>query len=359
MKRKEFLKTIGIASTASVIGGNAIASSVIPAAAPNASSTKEVKANADIKLGVSLYSYQHAIYTHDVTLEDCLAELNSIGADTVQIIDGITVENFPNPTQAWVDNWFVMLDKYKLTPSMMNTFLEVYWGWRRPEMTLKEQIDQMVRDLKLAKRLGFKIIRPTSTAVSAVLGEWVDAIVPYAEDLDVKIACELHSPIPLKGEFVDRIMNTVIKTGTKHMGFTLDMGDFPIQSQTQTGGGAYGAAPQGAGAPQTGASRQAAGVPPAGAYQQAQRTPNNPLDLIPLMPYIYNTHGKFYDMADPKTTETYAQVFKVLVENGYKGAIDSEYEGQRNLQNQWCIPIDELYQVRMHHIMMKKLLGRA
>ncbi|MBN1158616.1 MAG: TIM barrel protein [Bacteroidales bacterium] len=354
MKRNEFLKTLGIAS-ATVVGGSSIASAV-----NDSSNNKNVhafqasgktKQNADkIKLGVSTYSYQHAIYIGDMTTEDCLAEMHSIGAETVQIIDGITVPNFPNPPESWVEKWFGWMDKYKLTPSLMDTFLDVYYGWRHKPMTLQEQIDQMVRDMKLAKRLGFKLIRPTSSAVSAPLGEWLDAIVPYAEEIDVKICPELHSPIPLKGEFVDRIMNVITKTGTKHIGFTLDMGDLPIET------------PGGAGSQQGGAAAYGATPPPQGAQPQGapmQRVENDPEDIRPLIPYIYNTHGKFYDMADARTTETYSKAFKVLVEGGYEGAIDSEYEGQRRWQNQWCVPIDEVYQVRMHHVMMRKLLGRA
>ena len=350
MKRNEFLKTLGVGSVA-LAGSSAMATSFAASSSENSDSPVMnpglAEQNASkIKLGVSLYSYQHAIETHDMNLEDCLAELNSIGAESVQIIDGISIANFPNPTQEWVDRWFEMLDKYKLTPSLMDTFLDLYNGWRAPEMTLDEQIEQMVRDMKLARRLGYKIIRPTSGSVSQPLGEWLDKVVPYAEDLDVRVCPELHSPIPLKGEFVDRIMNVIIKTGTKHIGFTLDMGDFDIQTRTQPQGGAA-RPPQGAQGGQGG-----------GQGGGQSREPNDPKDIVPLLPYIYNMHGKFYDMSDPRTEETYAKVFKVLVDNGYSGSIDSEYEGQRNLQNDWCTPIQEVYQVRRHHIMMRKLLGR-
>ena len=362
LTRNQFLKTLGYASAASVVGGKAIASNANPEPAALASSAKEMKAAANIKLGVSLYSYQHAIETHDMTLEDCLAELNSIGAESVQIIDGITIANYPNPTEEWVENWFAMLRKYRLTPSLMNTFLDLYNGWRAPEMTMDEQIAQMVRDMKLAKRLGYKIIRPTSGGVGEAVGAWLDKVVPYAEELDVKVCPELHSPIPLKGDFVNRIMDVITKTGTKHIGFTLDMGDFDIQTRAQAGayGPAPGAPPQGApaqGAPAQGAAPQ--GAPPQGMAAMMNRQPNDPLDVIPILPYIYNIHGKFYDMSDPKTEETYAKVFKVLVDNGYTGSIDTEYEGQRNLQNQWCTPIQEVFQVRKHHIMMRKILGKA
>ncbi len=336
MERKEFLKTMGLAS-ATVVGGSTFASTL--KTNPHESDeqilaqAESLKQNADrIKLGVSTYSYQHAIHEHQMTTEDCLAEMNSIGCESVQIIDGITIPNFPNPPVTWIDKWYGWLEKYKLTPSLVNTFLDLYNGWRGPAMTLDEQIEQMVRDMKLAKRLGFGIIRPTSSAVSAPLGEWLDAVVPYAEEIGVKVCPELHSPIPLQGEFVDRILGVIEKTGTKYIGFTLDMGDLPIESNPPQRPGAYG---------------------------ETERQENKAEDVKPLIPYIYNVHGKFYDMSDPKTEQVYSEVFKVLVEGGYAGSIDSEYEGQRRLHNQWCEPIDEVYQVRAHHVMMRKLLGRA
>ncbi len=140
--RKDFLKTLGVAS-ATVLSGNAMASAVSRASKKTslpASQAAQITRKADkIKLGVSLYSYQHAIYTGDMNTEDCLAELNAIGAEGVQIIDGITIPNFPNPPQSWVDQWLDWMEKYKLTPTLMDTFVDVYRGYRRPAMSFQEQ----------------------------------------------------------------------------------------------------------------------------------------------------------------------------------------------------------------------------
>jgi hypothetical protein len=87
---------------------------------------------------------------------------------------------------------------------------------------------------------------------------------------------------------------------------------------------------------------------------------NDPKDILPLIPYIYNIHGKFYKMTEDlvETSLNYEGAFKVLIDGGYNGSIDSEYEGQRSMQAQWCEPINEVEQVRRHHLMMRKLLGR-
>jgi hypothetical protein len=410
LSRNHFLKALGYASAA-VVSSDAIGSAVMGNSSEDKqpSSVDSGKSNAhDIMLGVSLYSYQHAFYTGEMTLEDSLAELNSIGAQGVQIIDEITVPNFPNPSEQWVDHWFEMCDKYKLRPTNMNAFVDIYWGWRHKPMDLQEQVETLTIRLKLAKRLGFTIVRPTSGSVSEPVGQLFEKIVPIAEALNIRVTPELHAPIPLQanGAFVGGILETIHKTGTKHLGFTLDLGDLPLpfsrersikygelteeiatyvdnakakgvaveEVQAKVKGmnpkqgdwsymnRIYGIRPSGGGV----------GAPPAGRGAAPQSTPqggmggmmnvqNDPKDVIPLIPYIYNVHGKFYKMTEDlvETTLNYEGAFRVLVEGGYKGSIDSEYEGQRSLHNQWCEPINEVEQVRRHHLMMRRLLGRT
>ena len=200
LTRNHFLKAMGLASAA-VVSGEAIGSAVIGDinAGRRDLPLDQGKASAqDIMLGVSLYSYQHAFYTGEMTLEDSLAELNSIGAQGVQIIDEITVPNFPNPSEQWVDHWFEMCEKYRLTPTNMDAFVDVYWGWRHKPMDLQEQVETLATRLKLAKRLGFKVVRPTSGSVSEPVGQLFERIVPIAEALDVRVTPELHAPIPLQ-----------------------------------------------------------------------------------------------------------------------------------------------------------------
>jgi len=349
--RKEFLKTMGYAS-ATVAGGNAIASATSGNAGTGARATSasKSKASSKIKLGVSLYSYQHAIYTRDMTTEECLAELNSIGAEGVQLINEVTIPNYPHPHESWVEQWFEWMEKYKLTPTNLDTFVDVYWGGRHAPMTLQEAVDTLAMHLKLAKRLGFTVVRPTSREVTTPYPELFQGIIPYAEKLNIKVAPELHAPISLKSDsaFVNSILNIVAKTGTKHLGFTLDMGDLPLGGMRPMGA-PPGQEPQGGAAqgPQDDAMMK----------MMMASNQNRPEDIRPLIPYIYNIHGKFTDMTAEQTHKTYEETFKILVEEGYEGYIDTEYEGQRGLQNQWCIHIDEAEQVRQHHVMMRKLLG--
>ncbi|HEX8926044.1 MAG TPA: hypothetical protein VF786_09645, partial [Terriglobales bacterium] len=115
---------------------------------------------AQLKRGVTLYSYQEEFFTRAMTLEDCLAEMSAIGAEGVELIAEQMMPEYPNPSSAWVDNWFRMLEKYNLKPACMDTFVDTTLGGHR-EMSTDEAVDTLVLHMKLAKQLGFGVIRPT------------------------------------------------------------------------------------------------------------------------------------------------------------------------------------------------------
>jgi len=51
----------------------------------------------------------------------------------------------------------------------------------------------------------------------------------------------------------------------------------------------------------------------------------------------------------------YEEVIPVLIQGGYDGYIDSDYEGQRHTQD--AIETDSCEQVRRHHVMLRGLFG--
>jgi hypothetical protein len=324
--------------------------------------------------GVTLYSYQEEYYKHDMTLDDCLAELASIGAKGVQLIAEEMVPNYPNPPQAWVDNWHAMLAKYNLQPTNLDTFVDIYVGGHR-NMPLAESIDVLVGQVKLANRLGFKVVRPTTGPVEHPAVELVEGALPTAEKLDVRIAPEIHAPIPIQGKYIDAYLELIHRTGTKHMGFTLDCGVFcqrlpRVMVEYWKRHGAeqrvadYVSKAFEDGEPHdkimgavqkmspTEANMALAGV--SGGYGPIT---NSPAQVKAIVPYIYNMHGKFYEMTDELTEYSipYDKVIRAMLDFGYAHSIDSEYEGQRWTQD--AIETDSCEQVRREHVMFRKLMG--
>jgi sugar phosphate isomerase/epimerase len=83
----------------------------------------------------------------------------------------------------------------------------------------------------------------------------------------------------------------------------------------------------------------------------------DPRTMLEYLPYTAHIHGKFYEML-PDGTEysiPYDEIIPVLIEGGYNGYIDSEYEGNRWIQD--VFEVDSTEQLRRHHAMLKRLLG--
>lgn len=93
-------------------------------------------------------------------------------------------------------------------------------------------------------------------------------------------------------------------------------------------------------------------------YRAYGPSTNKPADLTPIIPYIFNAHGKFYEITKDGQEESidYRTVIEALVAGGYQGSIDSEYEGQRLTQDAFVT--DSCEQVRRQHHLMRSILRR-
>ncbi len=327
-----------------------------------------------IKRGVTFYSYQEEYYKHEMTVEDCFAEVASMGATGVQLIAEEMVPNYPNPPEAWVENWHRMMEKYHTTPTNLDTFVDIYVGGHR-NMSVQEASDTLAGQIKLAHRLGFKVVRPTTGPVEKPATEMIERTLGTAEKYDVRIAPEVHAPIQLDGKYINSYLDMIQKTGTKHFGFTVDFGIFcrRIPRVSMAYWARHGVQP---GIMDYVTKAFEDGVTSDKAIAEVQKMnpteidmqcaflsfgygplTNHPKDLKRIAPYIFTVHGKFYEMTDDlqEYSVPYEEAISALREIGYEGSIDSEYEGQRWTQDFKLT--DSCEEVRRHHVMLRKLLG--
>lgn len=176
---------------------------------------------ANIKHGVSLYSYQEEYYTGKLSLEQCIAAVAKSGATGIELLPEQMLKGFPKVTDEFVDQWFGWMDQYIVEPIAYDAFLDNKLFPNRV-LRLEENVDMMVRDLKLANKLGFKVLR---TLVSTPL-EVVKASLPFAEEYGVKIALEVHAPFTFGTPWFEERMEYIIKSGTKWFGIMPDLGIF-------------------------------------------------------------------------------------------------------------------------------------
>ncbi|MCD7886388.1 MAG: sugar phosphate isomerase/epimerase [Clostridiales bacterium] len=370
-----------------------------------------------IKRGVDFYSYQQAQFFKELDLEGMMQEAASIeGVTGVEVLDEQSFP-YPDPSDAFVEKWHGMCEKYHLEPVTMDVFCDVL-QFRDHVMSFEECAERLKHDIRLAKKLGFKNVRTLATTNIEIL----ELALPTAEECDIRIAKEIHAPIPLNGQYVKEIQEVVHRTGTKRLGIVPDWGIFAYRPSEVT---LDWYVRQGAKRKTcdlvdqfcmdnyTGKSDALSKIDLSlysggnvesffHAYLKTGRAPEDlkpafemmermvkdnvpdytdidfevmgqalllsrakPEDLIPLLPIIVNFHGKFYNMSEvegqPGVYEDkavdYEGPIKVLKEYGYDGFINTEYECQRRFQDRTEKElISEVDQVRKHQGMMQRLI---
>jgi sugar phosphate isomerase/epimerase len=277
-----------------------------------------------IDLGVSLYSYG-GDYLVTMTLEDCLADVADVGADGIEILADTHIAGYPSPTTAWVDDWHELVGRHHLTPTCYSSWLDTRLRKDRT-LTVDEAVPLLVRDLELAHRLGFTILRPKLGVVSLdlipdpVWRETVERALPKAEEYGIRIAPEIHAPTPLESTIVEDYLD--LARQTEHFGLLIDTGIFQNAERGRMHSD----------------SRFVFGNPDPELAARVAREMSKPMNedpalLADLLPYVFHVHAKFWDMTDDLDDPhlPYDAIVKVLVEGGWSGSLSSEYEGPRDL----------------------------
>ncbi|WP_295788935.1 DUF6379 domain-containing protein [uncultured Microbacterium sp.] len=293
---------------------------------------------APFRYGVSLYSYMTDFGTV-MDLETAMASIADLGATGIEILGEAHVPNYPHPSDEWVAQWFALLQKYGLEPTNMGSWIDTRLHSSGPngrDMTVEEGAAALQRDLRLAKRLGFRFVRPKIGVVSSDLiphpiwTEVVEASLPLAEELDVIICPEIHSPTPIKHEVVDDYIALIRRTGTKHFGLLLDTGIFQDRPIPLKPGELPGQRP---------------------AFLDGIHVdPNDVFDVIENVVFI---QAKFHDIDTDLHDQQipWEPVLRALKDAGYTGYLSSEYEGERE-------PWRSIEQVRRQHTLIRQIADR-
>jgi len=242
-----------------------------------------------IDLGVSLYSYG-GDYLVTMTLEDCLADVADVGAEGIEILADTHIAGYPSPTTAWVDDWHELVGRHHLTPTCYSSWLDTRLRKDRT-LTVDEAVPLLVRDLELAHRLGFTILRPKLGVVSLdlipdpVWRETVERALPKAEEYGIRIAPEIHAPTPLESTIVEDYLD--LARQTEHFGLLIDTGIFQNAERGRMHSD----------------SRFVFGNPDPELAARVAREMSKPMNedpalLADLLPYVFHVHAKFWDMTD-------------------------------------------------------------
>lgn len=344
-----------------------------------------------IKRSVSLYSYQEAYYVGKLDLEGCIRETAKTGATGVELLAEQMVDNFPVITPSFQEQWNQWMEKYGTEPTCMDAFLENRIFDNRT-CTLREQVANMERDIKIAHALGFKVLRTLVSTPMPVIERSLEA----AEKYNVKIGLEVHPPFSLNSDWSEGYLRMIRETGTKYFGFIPDFGIFCrklpenlVKRALQKGatpdcvkmivdaydqrvakgfvkirynpsnlGAAHYAYMCANGQPQLLEKIQKAGgnkedVALAGASYGY--TWSDPSDIVENISYIFHSHAKTYYVNENNedTSIPVKEVVEAYRKAGYQGFLSTEYEGAEMIDDASDVCIE---QVRRHQECLRKAI---
>ena len=282
------------------------------------------------KRGVSLYSYSGE-YGISMNMEDCFADMYDMGAHGLEILANSHIPMYPDLTDEWLEEWNRLLAKYEIVPVEYGHWIDSRL-YRGRELTTEESCQMLLRDIKIANKLGFHVMRTKMGVIDEVntpVKNWreiIEGCLEAAEEYDVRMGPELHMPTALKSRYVDDYVEFIERKNTKYFGFNVDFGTFQDQFESDY---------------------RLPGMPADGGPC------SKPEDIVPILKYVYCCHAKFNHMSEDFEEKTipYQRILEILMEHHWDGYMLSEYEGP-NKEKQGFVSD----QLRRQHIMMRRIL---
>ena len=354
----------------------------------------------NIKLGVSLYSYQEAIWRGDLDLEGAMTAVKGAGGAGVEIFGEALLRSFPYITDDVLYKWYYLLDNLGLEPVCYEHFADRRFSPDPAKyLTDDDLFDVTMMYLESAKKLGCKFIRLSHTGHNGIWGggdpgrttvtaETFMKLLPYAEEMGVKMALEVHAPGILEDGGNDDFLEALERTGCYGGGgLMLDLSACfrdisPMQFEQHVKRGANPEiltylremdrkAYTFDGNNDVDWDEVEAKIIEMGAtdielnmlnvsYQHGplrKRLISSPETVKAYAPQLCYVHGKMHWINEDCTCDEvdYARYIKALVDGGYNGWICSEFEGQRSVPH----TLNEVMFVNRQHQLMRKCLEEA
>jgi hypothetical protein len=316
--------------------------------------------------GVTLYSFTRAFHGREYDLEGLIRKVAAEGfGPGLEIIGFSSFRGFP-VIEPGLASWFKdLVSEVGLVPTSLAVNADV--GLHRDRLLNQDElIAYMTRQIEAAAVLGFPIAR----VQISLTPDSMEQLVPVAEKNNVTLALEVHADQYASHPRILALRDRYEKIGSPYLGFTADWGattvafapsaieayrrrgaseelltqvidlwnvfyqQGPPANQEEHGkrfGAFIGLAAQG-GRPELGIDF---GINGTGLFGPARVS-----DWLEIMPWIRHVHGKFFgiDEAGEEPSVPVRDLVRLLVDNGYNGAISSEYEGWH--WNYWESPFD-------------------
>ncbi|MFF0911629.1 DUF6379 domain-containing protein [Microbacterium enclense] len=321
------------------------------------------------QLGLTLYSasaeFRAGWYGFDGLL-DRVAELG-IGPG-IEIVASQVLPTYPVVSDAFAATWRAAFDRHGFVASSFGANLDM--GRRRDrDMTPDEEFAFSKLMLEGAKRLGFPLVR-----IQSAKPDLLRRLLPVAEDLQLKLAYEIHAPMGPNADPILRVRETYAELDSPLLGFVADfsstmhaMSPTLLRAVRRAGldDEAVARLQEIWATDATMQARQQEFIAylrgrdfdpgRLGAFAHLAFNMHghvDPREWADIMPQILHVHAKFYDIDDDgqEPAIDYPELVRVFVEGGYRGFWSSEWEGHAFAE---LGEVDPLLLVRRQHDLIR------
>ena len=304
----------------------------------NASAATATDTAPDLKLGVTLHSFAHEYTSYIWSFEDLMEHAAKLGGG-VEIVGPAHHRGFPHVPDEFQAAFTSSLARHGLAPTAYGSYADPFMRWDRP-LSNDELVSYTLPQIRGAAQLGFPIVR-----MQHFTADIIERVLPVAEELDVVLAYELHTPLDITSERTRYLIDQLERIDSSHLGLVPDAGLFArsLSAHQRHRALEQGMTPEAVDevaamwaqqSPledvQAMLTERGAPEPSAfwlhmlwGAYGHS-----DPADLKAIAKWIVHVHGKFYSMQDGQEPDLrYRELVFTLLDIGYTGWISSEYEG--------------------------------
>ncbi len=330
-----------------------------------------------IKSCVSLYSLQYQYLTGKMNLEEIVKYVKSLGTEGIELLPDQMIPGAPEPSEETLAKWDEIIKNNPIGLACDDCFLNTNL-YKNRELTKRECIDLIKKEIKLAHRLGFKVLRLVSMVPAWVLEPCLET----AEKYDVCMCIEIHAGLGFGVPKTEEFLAEMLRLNSPYIGIVPDSGLFckqPPRVMTNYCREVYGTNEEliklGHDIFASGTDTYTLTMKNGGKMDPriaaAIKDPakdmfyavnldgyeNNPVSVMdPYVKYIKHFHFKLYEMTEDGTEYSidYKEILQYLHDHGYNGYVSTEYEG-----NRWVLPdnpIPELEQVSAHQKMIQRLI---
>ena len=298
-----------------------------------------------IKASVSLYSLQYQYLQGKMNLEEIIAFVKSLGSDGIELLPDQMLHGTPEPTEETYQMWNALVKKYGIGLACDDVFLNTNM-FKNRELTKRECISLIKKEIVMAHRLGFKTIR----LVSMVPAWIIEPCLETAIENDVSLYIEIHAGLGFGVRKTDEYIEEMLRLDSPYVGIVPDTSLYMKRApRVMTN---YIAAVMGNLNPDI--IKYTDEVFASGTdFFQLNLKAKDGMDPK-LRSLIKSPADGFYAANIDEYSIDYKEILQYLHDHGYNGYVSTEYEG-----NRWVLPdheIPEVQQVTAHQKMIQRYI---